>query len=351
MTPQPALTGLLKAVDRLFKVVGSACGIKIVRYFHQEIREERLMKKSIIYKLSPFNNETNMSVAEYIVKKLLAFILIYVFSAVLGEAIIIGSLYGMGYDPLNGIMPEGQIGELLVYYGFVIFSLVTLLYCRFIEKRKFKTIGFSGKFIEYPVGGLLAVILLVLIIGVACGLNAITFCGFNTTVNIETLLLWMLAFGIQGATEEIMCRGFLLHSLKDKVSVPLAIFVSSTAFVFPHLSSLLEAEVVYVIVGIINLYLISIIFSILVLWRSSIWVACGLHSIWNFVLYCIMGLTLTGSENVSDGVVLFGVKGANIVNGAEYGIEASIITTVVLGILVFAMVKGWKGRNGKNGIS
>ena len=73
------------------------------------------MKKSIIYNLNPFNNETNMSSAEYIIKKLLAFILIYMSSAVLGEGIIIGILYGMGYDPLHGVMPTGEISELLLY--------------------------------------------------------------------------------------------------------------------------------------------------------------------------------------------------------------------------------------------
>lgn len=76
-----------------------------------------------------------MSGAEYIIKKLFAFVLIYGGSAILGEGIIIGILFGMGYDPLHGVMPEGQISELLLYYGFVIFSLVTLLYCRFVEKK------------------------------------------------------------------------------------------------------------------------------------------------------------------------------------------------------------------------
>lgn len=229
------------------------------------------MKKSIIYKLSPFNNETNMSAAEYIIKKLLAFILIYVFSAVIGEGIIIGILYGMGYDPLHGVMPEGQISELLLYYGFVIFSLVTLLYCRFVEKKNVKSIGLSGKPVEYLAGVLLAVILLLLIICISCIFDSIAFCGFNTNVNVKSLLLWILAFGIQGATEEIMCRGFLLNSLKNRISIPLAIMISSTAFVFPHLPSLFETDFVYAMVGIINLYLISIIFSIIVLWRSNIW--------------------------------------------------------------------------------
>ena len=78
-----------------------------------------------------------------------------------------------------------------------------------------------------------------------------------------------------------------------------------------------------------------------VLWRSNIWIACGLHSAWNFILYVIMGLNLSGSESVSKGVVLFSVQDTSILNGADYGIEASVITTVVLGMLLFVMVKGW----------
>ena len=309
------------------------------------------MKKGIIYNLNPFNNETNMSSAEYIIKKLLAFILIYVFSAVLGEGVIIGILYGMGYDPSHGIMPAGEISELLLYYGFLVFSLVTLLYCRFVEKKNIKFVGFSGNPIEYLAGALVATILLFIILGIGCLCGSISFCGFSTNVNIKSILLWILAFGIQGATEEIMCRGFLLNSLKNRISIPLAILISSTAFVFPHLSSLIEADFVYAVIGIINLYLVSITFSILVLWRCNIWIACGLHSAWNFILYVIMGLSLSGSESVLKGVVLFSVKDTSILNGADYGIEASVITTVVLGMLLFVMVKGWKGRIGKDGIS
>lgn len=139
------------------------------------------MKKSIIYKLSPFNNETNMSAAQYTIKKLLAFILIYVVSAVLGEGIIIGILSGMGYDPLHGVMPDGQISELLLYYGFLIFSLVTLLYCRFVEKKNIRSIGFSGNPIAYFAGALFALILLIFIIGIGCIFDSITF-AFQTEI-------------------------------------------------------------------------------------------------------------------------------------------------------------------------
>lgn len=110
------------------------------------------MKKGIIYSLSPFNNNMDMSVTEYIIKKLLAFMLIYCLSAVLGEGIVIGILYGMGYDPLHGGMPVGQIGGGLPYYGFLFFSLVTFVYWRFVEKQTFRTIGFSRKALDYLLG-------------------------------------------------------------------------------------------------------------------------------------------------------------------------------------------------------
>lgn len=136
----------------------------------------------------------------------------------------------------------------------------------------------------------------------------------------------------------------MLHSLKEKIPIPTAVAVSSSAFVFPHLLSLLEADFLYAVVGIINLYLISIIFLMLVLWRSGIWIACGLHSAWNFILYVIMGLSLSGSESVSKGVILFSVKDVSLLNGAEYGIEASILTTVVLGALGHVILKRWRNQ-------
>ncbi len=310
------------------------------------------MKKGIIYNLSPFNNNMDMSVTEYIIKKLLAFMLIYCLSAVLGEGIIIGILYGMGYAPLHGVMPVGQIGGVLPYYGFLVFSLVTFAYWRFVEKQTFRAIGFSRKTVDYLPGALIAVIMLLVIMSVCCISGSMTFGGFNINTDIKSLIIWLLAFVIQGSAEEIMCRGFLLNSLKKRISVPLAILISSTVFAVLHLigTTLFDAAFVYVILGIINLYLISFIFSILSMWRSNIWIACGLHSIWNFILNTIMGLSVSGNESVSGGAALFSVKETNILNGAEYGIESSIITTIVLGMSLFVMIRIWKGRIGKNGI-
>ena len=307
------------------------------------------MKKNIS-NLNPFNNATDMPIAQYIIKKVLAFVLIYCISALIGEGVIIGMLHGMGYDPLHGVMPKGQLADLLPYYGMIIFMLVTFLYCMLIEKRNLKNIGFTKKVYDYLLGTLIAIILLIIIIGVSCVFGSVEFIGISSNKNIKSIILWALAFFVQGAAEEIMCRGFLLSSLQKKVNKPLAVVVSSTAFVLPHLLTLIEANLPYLIIGAINLYLISFIFSELVISRSNLWIACGLHSVWNFVLYTVMGLTLSGSEDTLNNVIIFEMKKANVLNGGEYGIEASIITTIVLGIFLFVLLTKSKGRKYENGV-
>ena len=64
-----------------------------------------------------------------------------------------------------------------------------------------------------------------------------------------------------------------------------------------------------------------------------------MHGVWNFLLYGVFGLNLSGSEENATGVLCFKVEEFNLLNGGMYGIEASVITMVVLGV---AVVLVWK---------
>ena len=340
---------MLSVVDGLLSGVGRIFKLKIVR-FHHQTTGGILMMKTIFKNLSPFNNKMEMTGVEYTIKKLIAFFAIYIVSALIGGVIVMATLSALGYDISQSEMAEDEIVNLLPNYANLVFVIITIVYCRVIEKKKIQSLGINKKIYDYLTGTILAITLLFVIISVSCGLDAISYCGINKDVNVMSLMLWLLAFVIQGATEEIMTRGFLLKSLQKKIATPKAIIISSTAFTLLHLPSLLEADTIYVIVGVINLYLVSAIFSILVLLRGNIWIACGLHSVWNYILYSVMGLTVSGGENASTGVINFEIKETNIFNGAEYGIEASIITTVILGIVLIPMIKKMKGRVDKDGI-
>lgn len=306
--------------------------------------------KKFIKNVSPFNNRQEMPTALYIIKKLLVFLLIYLSFVFIGEGLIVGITSLMGYDPLHGVMPEGNIMMLIQYYGFALFFVLTLLYCKLIEKRKISSLGINKRVYDGFTGAVIAVLLLAVIVGVCCLTGVMSFGGFNTGADYLYLLLLFLGFMVQGSAEEFVCRGLLLPSLLKKTSLPVAVLASSTAFALPHLPTLLEADPQFAVIGIINIYLVSAVFSLLFVLRCNIFVACGLHSVWNFVLNGAMGLSVSGSNSNSNALMNFSVNAENILSGGAYGVEASIITTVVLGIVAIILVKLCHKRGIKNGL-
>ena len=296
-------------------------------------------------RINPFTHSEDMPAAEYVLKKMLAFLLLYyIIGLVGGEVVILGGLSLLGYDALHGDMPSDNIMMLLQYYGFALFFIGAALYCKFVEKRTLKSMGFNKRIWDYISGAVIAVIMLAVIMGATCMTDAISYQGIGQNVDYRFLIALFGGLIVQSSAEEVLCRGFLMPSLLKKVSVPAAIFFSSTAFVYPHIFTLVEADFPYAVIGIINTYLVSFILSLLILRRSNIWIACGLHSVWNFLLYGVFGLTLSGSAANVSGLLCFQVNGSSILNGGIYGVEASIITTLVLAIALVLIIKYNKGR-------
>ncbi len=275
----------------------------------------------------------DMSSIVYVIKKLLALIIIMVISSILAEGIVIIAHYIMGYNVLNGEILPMEIMLLMKYYGYSIFILITIIYCKFIEKRSIKSMGFNKKVFDYLKGMLVGIILLVLSIIITILAGSISYHGIYKDINYFMIVLFWGAFMIQGAMEETLCRGFLMISLMQKISIPFAIFISSLVFMIPHFSSLFGGELIYSFFGIVNLFLVSIIFSLLIMNKKTIWIACGMHSFWNFCLFNIFGLNLSGTQKTI-AVFNLGIDTKNILNGGTYGIEASAITTVVLSVYV-----------------
>lgn len=302
--------------------------------------------KTLLKNLNPLNNRQDIPAALYVLKKVLAFLLIYGLAAVLGEVLIIGGLTVMGYDPLSGVMPGGHVAEYLKYYGFGLFLVLTMLYSKVIEKRSLKSMGFRKSGFDYILGGTLAVLLLAIVVGTGCATGTLDFIGVSSSANIPYLIALFGGFCIQSLAEETLCRGFLFTSLSKKVSLPLAMFVSSCAFALGHLPTALEAQTPFAIVGVLNLFLVSAVFTLLYQLRANIYIVSGLHGLWNFVLNGVLGLSVSGSAGNTDALLHFQVNCENLLTGGIYGLEASIATTAVLGItaLILFIIIGKKEK-------
>ena len=288
--------------------------------------------KQLWKNISPLNNKTEMPAALFIIKKFLAFWLCYIAGLFLAEGIAILLHFACGKNMLVGDVFDAQTITLIKYYGYFIMAGVTLVYWRWIEKKPLSEMGLTRNFGTYFIGVIASMILLALCVATIILTGSMKYQGLFEHIDISMIALLIGGFIIQGANEEILCRGMVLHTLKEKTSVWIAVAVSTALFIMPHLSSLFDGGFVYGGIGIANLVLISIIFSLLTFRFKSIWAACGLHSFWNAILYCILGLNLSGNGETVTAVFHVQSVGKNILNGGEYGIEASLITTVVLAL-------------------
>lgn len=303
--------------------------------------------KEFIKNISPFNNRTEMPKILYIIKVILIFWVFKFAGELVGEALALAIHFACGKNPLKGEMFDMDTITVITYLGYSVVIGVTLVLWKLFQKKTLAELGFTKRFGSYFAGIVLGTVLIVASVIPAVLAGAFKFNGVFDNINVKMVSLMGLCFVFQGAIEELLCRGLVQQLLIKKTSVPVAFGISAALFTIPHIGNMSGSPAI-VAVAIINLVLISLIFSLITLRFKSIWAACGMHSVWNYILYNIMGLNLSGKDGSVIAVFDMSSVGSNVLNGADYGIEASIITTgvlaVALGIMVFLFRKELKAE-------
>lgn len=301
--------------------------------------------KSIIKNLSPFNNRSDMPIAMLVVKKLLAFVVCYLAGIFLAEGLVICLMLVCGKNFMQGEMFDDSVMMLIKLYGMIVIIAVSVLYWKLIEKRNLSEMGITKNISGWFIGAGIGVLLIIVSVSAIITTGTIKISGFSADINITMLLLMLGGYVIQGAAEEFLSRGLVFHGLKGKVSLAVAVGANTLVFTLPHIGTLNGSEPQFVISGLIDLVAISCVFSFVTLRTKSIWAACGLHSVWNFCLSCILGLNLSGREGDSNALIGMRSVGENLLNGGKYGIEASIITVAVAAAAAVLMWYSYKKGN------
>lgn len=234
-------------------------------------------------------------------------------------------------------------GLMMVHlYGTVIMTLITMLFCKVIQKRKMRTLGFkkSGMWKEYGIGllvgfGMMAVIV---VAGMVTGSLTLVFNPeAATAAGIGSLVLLFFGFVLQGMSEEVLCRSYFLVSLaRKKGYIRMAVIVNALAFAALHLGNAGIAPLAFV-----NLILFGIFASVYFVKRGNIWGIAAIHSIWNFAQGNIFGILVSGNDF---GTTVFESEineSMTLVNGGDFGLEGGILVTIVLvvGTVVMLMTK------------
>ena len=302
--------------------------------------------KQLIKNISPLNNRTDMPVMLYIIKVIIIFWFVKFGAELIGEGFVIAVCFACGKNPLQGEMFDSNIMMLIMYYGYAILVGIMILYWKQFQKKTLSELGFTRKAGNYVVGVGAGTVLVVISVLSVVFSGAISYNGVYKNINTGLILLMLGGFICQGTMEEVLCRGIAMQLLRRRTSAQVAIGISSALFTIPHLFNMSESGGVITLFAIINLILISIVFSLLTLNFESIWAACGFHTIWNFILYNIFGMNLSGNDEMTAAVFDMRSVDSNILNGGAYGIEASIITAMVLAatVVIMLVVLNRKGR-------
>lgn len=302
--------------------------------------------KQFFKNISPLNNRTDMPGILYIIKVFIIFWFVKTGAELIGEGVVIAVCFACGKNPLQGEMFSPNIMMLIMYYGYVILIGIMFLYWKLFQKKTLSELGFTQKVGSYITGVITGTVLVVISVLLVVLAGAISYNGVFENINNGFILLMLGGFICQGAMEEVLCRGIVMGLLMKRTSVPVAIGLSSVMFTIPHLFNMSLSGGVFIFFAIVNLFLISIVFSLLTLHYKSIWAACGFHSIWNFILYNIFGMNLSGNDEIKAAVFDMRSVGNNILNGGIYGIEASVVTAIVLAVTVIILfvIINRKGR-------
>lgn len=229
---------------------------------------------------------------------------------------------------------------LITLFSFAFISLLVFFRVKVIEKRSFSSIGFNKNnwLKKYSLGFLIGLAMMSIIVLILFPFGYITVeknpiqpVGISA---IASVLVILLGWIIQGATEEIVTRGWLLNVLSTKYNIEVGLLISSTLFGLMHLTN---PNVNYI--AVINIILVGLFYGLYVIKTNDLWAVCGMHSAWNFAQGNIFGFKVSGLDVSIGSLIDLNLVGSDFVTGGIFGPEAGITATFILlasiGILLF----------------
>ncbi|WP_277232301.1 CPBP family intramembrane glutamic endopeptidase [Romboutsia timonensis] len=229
---------------------------------------------------------------------------------------------------------------LITLFSFVFISLLVFFRVKVIEKRSLSSIGFNKNnwLKKYSLGFLIGLAMMSIIVLILLPFGYITVdknpiqpVGVSA---IASVLVILFGWIIQGATEEIVTRGWLLNVLSTKYNIGVGLLISSTLFGLMHLTN---PNVNYI--AVINIILVGLFYGLYVIKTNDLWAVCGMHSAWNFAQGNIFGFKVSGLDVSVGSLIDLNLVGSDFVTGGIFGPEAGITATFILlasiGILLF----------------
>ena len=143
----------------------------------------------------------------------------------------------------------------------------------------------------------------------------------------SALLVYFILFILVSLFEEILFRGYVMNTMRAKHNKKSVMYiVSALLFTFAHVFNPNLA-----ILGLINIFFIGLLFAYMFDRTRSLLMPIGFHFTWNFFQGSIFGFPVSGLD--PHGLYMIDVTtNVPLLTGGTFGLEASILTTIIIGI-------------------
>lgn len=246
-------------------------------------------------------------------------------------SLVIGFLVEF-FSPENGTasIQEFFYHYLLYYelFSFVIILFLFIFWVKVIEKNTLSSLGFVKRnWLKYLVWGILLSLLQMGVIALVYQVSGIGSFELNE-LSLEPILFILGLFPfwlLQGGTEEVATRGWLLTRIAARTNLPFAIAISSSLFGILHMGN---AGVTFL--SVLNIILDGVLAGLLFIYTDSIWLVVAQHGTWNYVQGNLLGFQVSGTGSDASIFSFTMGDGPDWLTGGAFGAEGSIITTLVL---------------------
>lgn len=223
----------------------------------------------------------------------------------------------------------GDVYMLISLFATTATVAVVLLYCLVLERRTLASLGLirRGALSEYALGLPCGLMLFGIPVLLCIATGALTLSPAEVTPSSGLIILYFVGFLIQGMSEELLCRSYLMVSLSR--GWPLWACAVSNALLF---SLIHIGNPGVTVIALVNIFLFGLFASLLTLRRGSIWMAGAIHSMWNFAQGNLFGIPVSGLAGSPSPLTAEMAEGTwqSLVGGGSFGLEGGLAVTVVL---------------------
>lgn len=262
---------------------------------------------------------------------------------------LIKTIYG--FEDIFQISFEGFSNTVVGFWmGVQLIAAFSLTYVflwawlKWVERRPFWTLGYelNDAALKYGRGFLFGALMFAGAVGILAIFGSVSFEEGDPTRQglpaVAGVFIVLLGWIVQGGSEEVIMRGWVLPVIGARYKPWLGLLISSLIFAIMHgLNPNLS------VIAMINLALFGVFAGLYAMREGSLWGISALHTVWNWVQGNFFGLEVSGNGAGGGTLINLAETGADWLTGGQFGPEGGLAVTIMLAIGI-VIILFWKNK-------